>query len=78
MATPITKYLDKAGKAFDTEVEANASDAKAANQAAVDAFVATHYTSKSETGRKSPAATAARNAIYKWLGSQNSTVTLEA
>lgn len=78
MATPVTKYLDKNGKEFDTEAEANASDAKIANQAAVEAFIAKHYQSQSETGRKSPAATAARNAIYKWLGSQNSSVTLEA
>lgn len=78
MATPITKYLDKNGKEFDTEVEANASDAQIANQVAVDAFVAEHYKSKSDTGRRNPAAMAARNAIYKWLGTQNSTVTLEA
>ena len=78
MATEITKYLDSAGKEFATAAEANASDAKAANQAAVEKFVGENYKSTTTNGHKSPAAKAAANAIYKWLGSQNAAFTLEA
>ena len=78
MATEITKYLDSAGKEFTTAAEANASDAKRANQEAVEKFVSATYTQTTTNGRKSPAARAAANAIYKWIGSQGSAVTLEA
>ena len=78
MATEITKYLDSAGKACDTAVEADASTAKLANKEAVEKFVSDNYEQTTSNGRKSPAAKAAANAIYKWLGSQNASVTLEA
>ena len=70
MATAVTKYLDKAGKAFDTEADANASDAKIANAEKVAEFIAMHYNKPTSNGRKSPAAKAAENAIFKWLGNQ--------
>lgn len=78
MATQITKYLDSAGKEWQTAVEADASDAKIANQAAVEKFVGENYSQTTTNGRKSPAARAAANAIYKWLGSQNAAFSLEA
>lgn len=78
MATEITKYLDSAGKEWTTAVEADASDAKIANQAAVEKFVSDNYSQTTTNGRKSPAARAAANAIYKWLGSQNAAFSLEA
>lgn len=78
MATQITKYLDSAGKEWPTAVEADASDAKIANQAAVEKFVGENYSQTTTNGRKSPAARAAANAIYKWLGSQNAAFSLEA
>ncbi len=76
MATEITKYLDSAGKEFPTAVEADASDAKIANQTAVEGFIKLNYGKATANGRKSPAARAAANAIYKWLGSQSGTVEL--
>lgn len=51
MATQITKFADNAGKLFDTEAEADASNAKAANQAVVEEFVNTHFPSKPEARR---------------------------
>lgn len=78
MATEITKYVDNAGKEHNTKAEADAADAKLANQAAVEQFVSTRYKLTSSNGRKSPAACAAANAIYAWLGSQGASVTLEA
>ena len=70
MATQVTKFLDKNGKAFDTEADANASDARIDNAAKVAEFIATHYSKLTVNGRKSPAAKAAENAIFKWLGNQ--------
>jgi hypothetical protein len=78
MATEITKYLDSAGKEWPTAVEADASDAKLANQTAVEAFIQENYGKTTSNGRKSPAARAAANAIYKWIGSQGGTVELIA
>ncbi len=78
MATQITKYLDSAGKEFPTAVEADASDAQIANRTAVEEFVQSNYGKATANGRKSPAARAAANAIYKWLGSQTGTVELTA
>ena len=79
MATEITKYLDSAGKEHATEAEANAADAKLANQAAVEQFIGKHYKLTASNGRKSPAACAAANAIYAWLGSTQTNVSnLEA
>jgi hypothetical protein len=78
MATEITKYLDSAGKEWPTAVEADASDAKIANQAAVEKFIGENYSQTTTNGRKSPAARVAANAIYKWLGSQNAAFSLEA
>lgn len=78
MATEITKYLDSAGKEWSSAVEADASDAKIANQAAVEEFVQSNYGKVTANGRKSPAARAAANAIYRWLGSQAGTVELTA
>ena len=78
MATEITKYLDSAGKEWNTAVDADASTAKLANKEAVEKFVGENYSQTTTNGRKSPAARAAANAIYKWLGSQGSAVTLEA
>lgn len=78
MTTEITKYLDSTGKEHATEADANTADAKLANQAAVEQFIATRYKLTSSNGRKSPAACAAANAIYAWLGSQGASVTLEA
>ena len=78
MATEITKYLDSAGKEWKTAVEADASDAKRANQAVVEKFVSENYTQTTSNGRKSPAAKAAANAIYKFLGTHNAAFSLEA
>ncbi len=78
MATEITKYLNSAGKEFNSRAEADASDAEIRNKEQVEAFVSEHYSGVTSNGRKSPAAKAAANAIYKWLGSQNAAVTVEA
>ena len=78
MATEITKYLDSAGKEWSSAVEADASDAKIANQAAVEAFVKENYSKATANGRKSPAARAAANAIYRWIGSNSNPVELTA
>ena len=78
MATEITKYLNSAGKEFNSRAEADASDAEIRNKEQVEAFVSEYYSGVTSNGRKSPAAKAAANAIYKWLGSQNAPVTVEA
>ena len=78
MATEITKYLNSAGKEFNSRAEADASDAEIHNKEKVEAFVSEHYSGVTSNGRKSPAAKAAANAIYKWIGSQNASVTIEA
>lgn len=78
MATEIIKYLDSAGKAWDTAIDADTSTAKLTNKEAVEKFISENYAKATSNGRKSPAAKAAANAIYKWLGNQNVVVTLEA
>lgn len=78
MAIEIIKYLDSAGKDWPTAIEADASDAKIANRAAVEAFVQANYGKATANGRKSPAAGAAANVIYKWLGSRTGPVELIA
>ena len=68
MATTITKYLDNAGKEFNSEAEAEASNAKAANAAEVEAFVSTHFATKEGSTRVNPHASTAAKAIFLWLG----------
>lgn len=68
MATQVSKYADNSGKLFDTEVEADASNAKLANQAEVDAFVKTHFPAKANSRRGNPHASTAGKAIFLWLG----------
>lgn len=70
MATTITKYLDNAGKEFNSEAEAEASNAKAANAAEVEAFVSTHFATKEGSTRVNPHASTAAKAIFLWLGSK--------
>lgn len=70
MATTITKYLDNAGKEFNSEAEADASNAKAANAAEVEAFVSTHFATKEGSTRVNPHASTAARAIFLWLGSK--------
>ena len=70
MATTITKYVDNAGKEFATEAEADASNAKAANAAEVEAFVSTHFATKEGSTRVNPHASTAAKAIFLWLGSK--------
>ena len=70
MATTITKYLDNAGKEFNSEAEADASNAKAANAAEVEAFVSTHFPSKEGSARINPHASTATKAIFLWIGSK--------
>jgi hypothetical protein len=70
MATTITKYLDNAGKEFNSEAEADASNAKAANAAEVEAFVSTHFATKEGSTRVNPHASTAAKAIFLWLGSK--------
>ena len=78
MATEITKYLNSEGKEFNSRAEADASDAEIHNKEKLEAFFSGHYSGVTSNGRKSPAAKAAANAIYKWIGSQNASVTIEA
>lgn len=77
MATQITKFADNAGKLFDTEAEADASNAKATNQAVVEDFVNTHFPIKEGATKGNPHAGTAKKAIYLWLARQQA-VTLEA
>ena len=70
MATQITKFSDNSGKLFDTEAEADASNAKAANQAVVDEFVAIHFPTKPEAPKGNPHAGTAKKAIYLWIAKQ--------
>ena len=70
MATTITKYLDNAGKEFNSEAEADASNAKAANAAEVEAFISTHFATKEGSTRVNPHASTAAKAIFLWIGSK--------
>lgn len=70
MATQVTKFSDNSGKLFDTEAEADASNAKAANQAVVEEFVNTHFPTKPEAPKGNPHAGTAKKAIYLWLAKQ--------
>lgn len=77
MATQITKFADNAGKLFDTEAEADASNAKAANQSVVEEFVAVHFPTKADAPKGNPHAGTAKKAIFLWIGRQHG-LTVEA
>jgi hypothetical protein len=77
MATQITKFADNAGKLFDSEAEADASNAKAANQVVVDEFVNTHFPTKPGAPKGNPHAGTAKKAIFLWIGRQQG-LTVEA
>lgn len=66
MATTKTKFVDSAGNEFDTEAEADASSAVISNQELVNEFIAAHFNRQTVNGRRSPAATAARNVLNSW------------
>lgn len=76
MATSIIKFLDSTGKEFATEAEANAADARRANQVEVETFVAANFPAKDGAKRANPHASTALKAIYSWIG--RPVVTLEA
>ena len=77
MATQITKFADNAGKLFNTEAEADASNAKAANQSVVDEFVSVHFPTKPGAPKGNPHAGTAKKAIFLWIGRQQG-LTVEA
>jgi len=74
MATQVTRYLDNAGKEWASEVEADASNAKIANQEVVNAFVKVHFPAKANSRRGNPHASTASKAIFLWMGSQRPTL----
>jgi hypothetical protein len=67
MATPTTKYLDNAGKMFDTEAEADASNAQSAYRAEVEEFVAKNFPTSAGSKRGNPHAGTAAKAIFMWI-----------
>lgn len=67
MATPITKYQDNEGKEFNTDLEAEASNARLSHKAQVDQFVKTNFPIKPGSKRGNPHAATAERAIYLWL-----------
>ena len=71
MATQKIKFLDQAGKEFDTAEEADASDARLANEAAVSELVQKHFPSKPGSERSNPHARTAARAIYLWIARSN-------
>lgn len=80
MASAVTKYQDNAGKLFDTEAEADASNAKLANSERVEEFIKTHFPTKAGSRRGNPHAGTASKAIYMWIATMESgkPYTLEA
>lgn len=78
MAIQVSKYADNSGKLFDSEVEADASNAKLSNQAEVDAFVKAHFPAKASSRRGNPHASTASKAIFLWLGHTSQRPVLEA
>ena len=70
MATQVSKFADDHGKLFDTEVEADASNAKIKNQVEVETFVKAHFPAKANSKRSNPHASTAEKAIFLWIGSQ--------
>lgn len=72
MATAVTKYLDNAGKEFNSDIEADASNAQLADKAAVEAFVIANFPTKAGSKRGNPHAGTALKAIYMWIALQKS------
>lgn len=72
MASAVTKYQDNAGKLFDTEAEADASNAKLANHAKVEEFVKVHFPTRANSRRGNPHAGTASKAIYMWIAAMES------
>lgn len=67
MATPITKYQDNAGNEFNSDIEAEASNAQLVHQAQVNDFVAANFPVKAGSKRGNPHAGTASKAIYLWI-----------
>lgn len=78
MAKAIQKFLDSNGKEFNTELEADASDAKIANGAAVEAFVTANFPIKDGAKRGNPHRGTAVKAILMWIAKGNHVFTVEA
>ena len=82
MDNQITKFADNAGRIFDTEIEADTSNAAMQHKAEVDAFVSQYFPltpSKKEGGKaRNPHANTATKAILMWISQGRSPVSIEA
>ena len=67
MALQVTKYQDSAGGLFDTELEADASNAQIAYKTEVDALVKIHFPARKGARRANPHASTAAKAIFLWI-----------